>query len=76
MAASSEVNVSAQMDDSTTRSMNSRGKAAGELGKIPYSFLEHGLKTRGSSSKLHEWSFHDDLWLRFVLKKKTRGGPL
>ena len=36
---------------------------------------EYGLKPREGSSKLQKWPFHDELWLRFVLKKKTRGGP-
>ena len=39
---------------------------------------EHDLKMRGFSTQLdrYEWPFHDDLWLRFLLKTKTRGGPM
>ena len=54
--------------------------------EIPYYSLgkvfrrQHGLESermvwkREGSSKLHEWTFHDDLWLGFVLKERTRGG--
>ena len=82
MAAVMEINVSPQIDH-LTNSMDFYEEKRLDIWKISVilswrKFSDVGVDWRKSESMIWKrdgFEAADDLWLRFVLKKKTRGGP-